>query len=275
MNSLKRLAREYGQLRRILAPRDFLALLACTITRASSIAHTGKLTAVDAAMSRNLRIRFRGSLIDFPLADVDRVLSGTEDNPTFGNVREMCGRDCYLRLFNLNKPVGTVLDLGANRGIFSLLALLTLGADRTIGVEPLPKYIPALQLLLTANNINPELAIRYRRFVTSPARERQDPGANVSIESICKEQGIDRFGFVKIDIEGAEKDLFNECAWLDRVDNLAMELHPQFAGDLSAIPLALARSGFQYRIVSSSGDVTDVNRGEFLYASRVGSLTTA
>lgn len=275
MNSLTRLAREYGQLRRILAPRDFLALLACTVTRATAIAQTGKLTAVDAAMSRNLRIRFRGSLIDLPLADVDRALAGTGDNPTFGNVREMCARDCYLRFFTLNQPVGTVLDLGSNRGIFSLLALLALDADRAIGVEPLPKYVPALQLLLMANNISPDRAIRYRRFVTSSALERQDPAANISIESICKEHGIDRFGFVKIDIEGAEKELFSESAWLDRADNIAMELHPQIAGDLSIIPRALAISGFQYRIVSGSGDVSDVNRGEFLYASRIGSLITA
>lgn len=34
----------------------------------------------------------------------------------------------------------TVLDLGANRGIFSLLALVALEAELVVGVEPNPLY---------------------------------------------------------------------------------------------------------------------------------------
>lgn len=198
------------------------------------------------------------------------MLSGT-DNSTFGNVRGLCARDCYFGPFKFTSKIGTFLDLGANRGMVSLLALSCLGAERAIGVEALENYNGIVQLLLQANHLSPDCAPRYNRFVSSRSSEARDPAQNVSIETIRTEQGIDRFGFVKMDIEGGEIDVFRGPDWLVHVDNLAMEVHPS-AGDLSIIPAALRDYSFDFVCVDQSGTRRKINDAMFVYASRNRSL---
>src|SRR6185312_8325047 len=198
---VRRLLSEFGDLRGILAPRDFAHVVLSALTQAPQIVRTGRLRSLDAAMSRDVQVRYRGGEFHLPLPKIDQML-GSDDNPTFGNVRELYARDCYFRPFRFSCPVGFFLDLGANRGMVSIMALSCLGADRAIGVEPQQKYEPVLQLLLQANNLSPDRAPRYARFITSPSVEARDPGHNLSIETIRREQGVDQFGLVKIDIEG-------------------------------------------------------------------------
>jgi hypothetical protein len=49
----------------------------------------------------------------------------------------------------------------------------------------------------------------------------------VTIPDILKKSGQERISLLKIDIEGAEIDLFKSGTeeWLDRVDNIVIELH--------------------------------------------------
>lgn len=271
MNAMTRIVKEYSSLSHILSSDDFFALLAATMRSAPEVMRTGKLTKVDAAMSRNLSVHYRDRDVVFPLADIDRLLA-YQDNPTFGNVREMCGRDCYLDHLKLSVPVGNVVDLGANRGMFSLLALTVLGAERVIGVEPHTKYEPVMQLLLESNDISPERVFRYNRLITCPSAEQKDPSRYVSMQTICKQQGLERIGMVKIDIEGYEKEIFQEPEWLAVVDNIAMEVHPQMVDDLSVIPQALQACGFQYATIDPAGKACDLDSAMYLFASRTGSL---
>jgi len=272
MNSVTRLVKEYDALRRTLTFRDLCALAVATVEKTPEILRTKRLTSLDAAMSRNTKVRYHHRDIVFPLADIDRLLAAYHDNPTFGNVREMYARDCYLDHLNLAAPVGNVLDLGANRGMFSLLAIAALGADLVVGVEPSSVYEPVMQLLLEANNISPERVVRYNRYIASPSSERRDPQRNVSIETICREQGIQRIGMVKMDVEGAEKELFDEPGWLACVDSIAMEVHPQLVDDLSSIPRALEDHGFRYLCTDPGGAPCEVNKAMYVHASRNGSL---
>ncbi len=245
-----------------------------TAKAAPEILKTKKLTALDSAMSRDLSISYRSKSVVVPIAQIDRCLAENGgDNPTFGNIREMYAVDCYLRGLELPRPVGTVLDLGANRGMFSLLALAALGADRAIGVEPNPVYEPVMRKMLEANRPAPDRATRYTRFISSPSQETRDPAHRISIQTICAEQGVSRLGLVKIDIEGHEKDLFSEPEWLEMTDSLAMELHPD-TGDLSVIPPALARFGFDYVAVDQFNEPTPFREAMFLYASKNGALVS-
>lgn len=272
MNSVKRLIEEYGAMGRILSFRDTIALAAATVKAAPEILKTKRLTALDSAMSRDLRLSYRRRSVAIPVAAIDRYLADHGgDNPTFGNVREMYAVDCYLRRLNVPQPLGTVLDLGANRGMFSLLALAALDADRAIGVEPSSKYEPVMRTLLEANRLNPDRAIRYNRFIASPSREKQDPFRNVSVQTICAEHGLTSIGLLKMDIEGHEKDLFSEPEWLTGVDSLAMELHHGVA-DLTEIPRALARYGFEYIPVGQFNEPKPFPEAMFLYASKKGAL---
>jgi hypothetical protein len=65
-----------------------------------------------------------------------------------------------------------------------------------------------------------------------------------------------------MDIEGAEGVVFGESAkrWIDRVDNIAIELHDDtFFGDCTAIfSTAISGRGF---VLSKHGDVTLCKRG--------------
>src|SRR6202012_1887842 len=137
--------------------------------------------------------------------------------------REIYARNCYLEHLRLKAPLRAVLDLGANRGIFSLLALLALKAEIAVGVEPNKIYGSVYRLLLEANGSGLDRGPRYHKFVSSPSAEKQNPDQNISIEAILREQNIDRFNLVKIDIEGHEKTVFSEPEWLARVDNITME----------------------------------------------------
>src|SRR6185437_9392423 len=173
MNAALRFATEYGALSRILDRRAMRSVIGKSMVKARAILRSRKLTALDQAMSRNLTIHFDGTPMVLPLAQIDRLLAPRRDNPTFGNVRELYARNCYLRHLRLKKPVGAVLDLGANRGMFSLLALVALGAEIAVGVEPIMDYEEVFRLLLDANLCSAERAPRYRKFVASPAIERE------------------------------------------------------------------------------------------------------
>jgi hypothetical protein len=92
------------------------------------------------------------------------------------------------------------------------------------------------------------------------------------MQTICKQQGLERIGMVKIDIEGYEKEIFQEPEWLAVVDNIAMEVHPQMVPDLSVIPEALQACGFQYATIDPAGKACDLDSAMYLFASRTGSL---
>jgi Methyltransferase FkbM domain len=272
MNSAKRLFTEYSALARVLEPRDFISLLKATVVNSPSILQTGRLTAIDAAMSHNMTVRLGKSSLVLPLADIDGILAGQRDNPTFGNVREIYARNCYLKNLRLQAPQRAVLDLGANRGMFSLLALVELEAELAVGVEPVSNYLPVYKLLLDANRCDQERAPRYTKFISNPSEEQRDPERNVSVQTILREQKIDRFNLVKMDIEGGEKSVFSEPAWLAYVDTITMELHPQAVGDLSLIPQALERFGFDVLLVDQVGKPASIHSAAFLFASCNGSL---
>lgn len=267
LENANRMLHEYRALRRTLAPADFLALVGCTLRYAPHLLRTRKLMPIDKAMSRDLRIRFRGRNYILPLSSIDELLASHHDNPTFGNVREMYANDCYLRHFPSQLRARAVLDLGANRGLFSLIALTALGAEVVVGVEPQELYEPIMQLLLDANGYRRSRVIRYNKFIASRSTERGNPDKTISIERICEEQNIPRFNLVKIDVEGAEKDLFSEPEWLSLVDAVTMELH-HFAGDLTPIPETLARQGFHSVATDQFGRPCAFDRACFLYASR-------
>jgi hypothetical protein len=45
------------------------------------------------------------------------------------------------------------------------------------------------------------------------------------MDTLMKETGLSTIDLLKIDIEGAEKDVFQDCAWIKNVRVIAIELH--------------------------------------------------
>lgn len=266
MNRVSQFLGEYTDLSRTLYPKDFLSVLMKTAVQFPTILRCKNLSPLDSAMSRDMEVRVGHSRLAIPIRQIDRMLM--DDSPTFGTVREMYARNCYLKHLSLAPPLKAVLDLGANRGMFSLLALIDLGAEVVVGVEPATDYDPVFKLLLESNNCSMRRAPRYLKLVASESTERAAPEQYVSIPTIMREQSITRFDLVKMDIEGGEKDVFAEPQWLAAIDHLTMELHPQHVGDLSSIPAALERYGFEYRLMGRHGEPANIESALFAVASR-------
>jgi FkbM family methyltransferase len=61
------------------------------------------------------------------------------------------------------------------------------------------------------------------------AGELADSVRAITIGDIIREHSLDRIDLLKVDIEGAEKELFSEPGpWLDQVDAICIELHDWF-----------------------------------------------
>lgn len=269
MHQLERMVYEYGNLLGVLSGKDRLRIVGMTVTQAPAIAKARKLRVLDAAMSRDTTVIFREHNLMIPVEAIDRVVkAGTEDSYTFGTIREMLGNDVYLRAFRRDLRCSSVLDLGCNRGIFALVGRVVLGAATVVGVEPNEKYAAVHALLAQRNGVDPTKA--YWKMVGSSAREMAD-SAFVSIDTLIRENNLKTIDFAKIDIEGAEVEVFSEPGWLSITQNIAMELHPQFV-DVAPVLKAVEKSGFRVLFTDQFGRPCDFGDAMFLYASRDGSL---
>jgi SAM-dependent methyltransferase len=269
MRRLERMVSEYSNLLGVLSGKDRLRVVGSTVTQAPAIAKTRKLKALDAAMSRNTAVIFHEHVLNIPVQAIDRaVMAGTNDSYTFGTIREMLGNDVYLRAFQRDLHCSSVLDLGCNRGIFALIGRVVLGAETVIGVEPNEKYAAVHALLAQRNAVEPPKT--YWKKVGSTSMEKAD-SAVVSIDTLIRENTLQTIDFVKIDIEGAEAQVFSEPGWLSITQNIAMELHPDVV-DVSPVLEAVKKSGFRVLSMDQFGRPRNFKDAMFLYASRNGSL---
>jgi FkbM family methyltransferase len=147
----------------------------------------------------------------------------------------------------LTGPLGqhaTVLDFGANRGRFACQIVERFGC-RCLAVEPVPEYAQGIPAHIPVH----ELAIGGRNQPSS-FHVSDDPecsglrgsGAIIRIERVREstldtflgEQGLAAVDLVKVDIEGAEKELFTAASddALLRVAQFTVEFH-DFLGLLS------------------------------------------
>jgi FkbM family methyltransferase len=162
--------------------------------------------------------------------------------------------------FDVDQAPETIMDLGANIGLSSVYLANRFPAARILAVEVDPGNVDVLR-----RNTRPYPAITvvpkavwhrdcYVR-VENPTDEPwafrvvesrpDEPGAieAVSVPTLLNEHAWPRVDFIKMDIEGAERDLFalNRCDWMSRVSIMAVELHDRFReGCSSALASAIA-----------------------------------
>jgi FkbM family methyltransferase len=162
-------------------------------------------------------------------------------------------RNVYLRTGLTMPTKGWVVDLGANRGLFSIWAAVT-GAQ-VIAVEAQQGFAPLIQDLAghngVAERVHVEIALASgvrvsgakagvladdRRWSTTSHGAPTRP-ADVSIPELMVKYRIDRIGLLKIDIEGGEFAMLaadDDLSWLQEVDQIVLELHRDF-GDVTAL----------------------------------------
>lgn len=161
----------------------------------------------------------------------------------------------------------TIVDAGANVGVSVLWFRLRYPEALIVALEPDPANFRCLEancghldrvVLINAAlwGEDTELALQTTldgkamgswATRTIPAAGGGAPGAAMtralSLRSVMAQAGIDHLDLLKVDIEGAEKDVFEaaDLDWLDRTSVIAAEFHDRFRpGCSAAVRAALA-----------------------------------
>jgi FkbM family methyltransferase len=183
---------------------------------------------------------------------------------------------------------GWVVDLGANRGLFSIWAAVT-GAQ-VIAVEAQEGFAPLIQNLARHNGVAERVHIEIalasgvrasgakagvvaddRRWSSTSHGAPTRP-ADVSVPELIVKYGIDRIGLIKIDIEGGEFAVLaanDELSWLQEVDQVVLEIHRDF-GDVLSLIDRLRSHGFSLEQRDNDGHrvAEDSDQLSYLYCRR-------
>jgi FkbM family methyltransferase len=153
-------------------------------------------------------------------------------------IREIWFADDY-RLPFANSS-GVLLDLGANIGMASVWLAKKYSFRRVIAVEPDPTNADLVRDNFELNGINGQVLeaaigpkVGTARFQFSEfsnlgrLSENGSPVQVISVDTILKKFAVNRFVLIKIDIEGAEQELFDgPTEWLAQTDAVIMECIP-------------------------------------------------
>lgn len=178
----------------------------------------------------------------------EKVLSG---------IREIWVRDVYLANDSLQiSPDAVVVDLGANMGNFTLLALGHGPQVRVVSVEPSRERNELFLEQLRVNGWQ-DRATLDRCFLGGAGETQLDllkepefQGAEfITAEAFLEKHHLQRIDFLKCDIEGSEFELLHpDSPILAITQQLAIEIH-DFAGDRHALLSQLEQGGFVLRHV--------------------------
>lgn len=167
----------------------------------------------------------------------EAVLVGEQ---AFSGLREIWVRDVYARGGFLAVPDhGTVIDLGANMGNFSALALAANATARLIAVEPSKPLGAKWAATIRANGFQERAQLCpsfIGVFTEKQQRDLDDDPAYQSAPTISEEEfltrySIDKIDFLKCDIEGSEFFMTDPSSKiLDITSRVAIEVH-DFGGD--------------------------------------------
>jgi SAM-dependent methyltransferase len=249
---------------------------AAVLRHAPTVLRERKFYSADADMSGKLRFNLLGR--DFTV-DVDAINSTAGNGYAF--LREFFVRRIYFRAFQ-RMDFDTCMDLGCNMGAVSMF-LRQLGGPngRVVGVDPLTYPGSTFRAMAVAT---PGFTFDQRVLCGESIRHNQaalhamcdpydfDVRLAATVEEVMDAHDLRRINFLKMDIEGAEFDIFRDSSrWLDRVENLAMEVHNQ-AGDPRDIIQRLEQAGFRVKWLDDSGYPVEPRYAGYIYASKTGAL---
>jgi len=198
----------------------------------------------------------------------------TSDMKTFRNIFLY---DEYL--FPFYGSPRTIVDVGANIGLTSLFFALHFPDAKIIAIEPDLSNFYLLQLNSeNYTNITPlQRGLWNKRarlkianpdapkwsFQVEETKDMQNFIEATTIDQIFSDYELDRIDILKIDIEGAEKEIFSgQTDWLENVGVLVIELHDRHKpGCSDAFYAAISKFRFkEYRcgenIIVVNQDIT-------------------
>jgi FkbM family methyltransferase len=190
--------------------------------------------------------------------------------------------DLEYSCFDSLEGGGLVIDCGANVGYSSAYFLTRFPRCEVVAIEPDPENYAMLVRNLAPYGARAKtirggvwshqtslklVAQAYRdgsewtRQVVECPPDEGDSLPATSIGDVLRESGRDRIFVLKMDIEGAEGVVFAKGfePWLDRTDNLAIELHDDSTFGCCSEVFHRAIAGKPFR-VSRSGELTVCQR---------------
>lgn len=262
---------------RCALPLSTLRWITSLATHLPECTRYGSLTPADRSWA-STGARFRtstGAVVSLPAAYT-------------GGAREMYCRNVYLRSGITMPTDGWVVDLGANRGLFSVWAALT-GAQ-VVAVKAQPGFATEIQALARYNGVADQVHVKMglaSGLILSGARigliadehcwATTSQGAahrpaDVPLPQLMMDYDIGRIGLLKIDIEGGEFAVFGageNLDWLARVDQVVLEIHGDF-GDTAALVDRLRDQGFTVALRDNDGNpvATDAASADYAYCQR-------
>ncbi|MHB8539105.1 MAG: FkbM family methyltransferase [Candidatus Dormibacteria bacterium] len=164
-----------------------------------------------------------------------------------------------------------IVDAGANAGLTSVFYANRYRGAKIIAVEPEPSNFALLKKNVTPypNIIAVQAALWKENIMLSihdPGRgkwgfqtrnERESNNVRVrglTLDRLMDEYDCSYIDILKIDIEGSEKELFeNPAPWVDKVGMIVIELHDHFKAGCSSSVYSGAKD---FQIASCKGETT-------------------
>jgi len=171
--------------------------------------------------------------------------TGTSDIPTFMQIFV----DGEYESPNLPPTAKTILDLGANIGLATLYFGIKFPDARIIAVEPETRNFDLLvgNTAPLGNRVETHCAAIWAVDGSVDLRTTEDDGSPIDpwgfqvrgtdgltkamkLKTLLANSGLDHVDILKVDIEGAELELFTHGAdeWLPLVDLIIVETHERF-----------------------------------------------
>jgi hypothetical protein len=195
-----------------------------------------------------------------PLA-IDQLVP--ENSCCFSAVRELYIKDCYLRYHDCQpEEIKTVVDLGANRGMASLM--FTPVAELIIAVEALPQYRKAIAYNLETLNGFANYQI-VSQFIGNENKQLPDGMEMITFSQLMENATITNIDFLKIDIEGSEFDIFPQLPF-GLIHYMSMEVHHAF-GEIRQLIEVLKQNHFSIRLATRDMKLThQPELAEYIFA---------
>jgi len=178
--------------------------------------------------------------------------AGTSDIDVFD---EVFVRRAYMTEALATKHLNVIVDAGANVGVTSVFFAQSFPGARIIAIEPAESnwallrrniegypQIAGVNAALWGSETDVRIEDPGRGFWSLQVAARGAPRAGeqsvpaVGIDTILRRFALPRIDLLKIDIEGAERDVFSgNVNWLNAIECLVIELHDRFAEGCSRI----------------------------------------
>ena len=187
-------------------------------------------------------------------------------HPDVRFIEEIILKGCYSPDANFRiNPNFTVIDAGANIGVFTVTAALQAKGGKVIAIEPESENFQFLKANVEANGLKNVVLVNKaisdttgtaRMYVTNPGTnsillEPTTPDIpievkicqSITMNELLEANKLDQVDLMKMDIEGAEFLAFRDWTWLERVVRIVLEVHLQ-KGDIHELTRILTNAGF-------------------------------